>query len=508
MKPSSILKKISLLLACLLIASLASCGKGEDNAPSQDSGQPSASGQTNDGTADETEPPETEAKYPSELSDYGGYTFTFLNNGDNFWQGTNHIVDYEEMTGEALADAIYTRNRGAEDTLNIKFAVEKAELGSGDGMFEWMQKAVMAMDDVYDVVYHCLSYSGQSTYQGGLTYNLHTVDSLNLDERWWNQSFIQSATVGDKMLYTAIDYVNLMSVSYCNAVFCNKQIMRANSLEYPYELVKSGKWTYDAMFSLIEAAKNIGTQEDWNPKAAGSAIYGLTGQHAETTVSLLQGSGVYLISKNDANFPAITEEIGRLIDAYDKMTNALSQSGSCMLINAPTGEGQGLDYFNNGRALFYGAALGHGSGPRMRESDVEYGPLPQAKADETQSRYYTPLSQYTFAMNIPKSASDPARTGAVMDYLCWLSYQNVLPHLMANMCYKGVSDPQDIEMINAILEAEIIDIGQIIDFTGSFLTEECGPNKMLAGNNTFSSDWNAQRRAVEKQMDKLFKNAD
>ena len=140
----------------------------------------------------------------------------------------------------------------------------------------------------------------------------------------------------------------------------------------------------------------------------------------------------------------------------------------------------------------------------MRSSDVEYGALPQPKADVTQKEYCTPLSQYTLAMNIPKSASDPERTGAVMDYLDWLSYRECLPILMTNMCYKGVSDPQDIEMITVALEAEVIDIGQIIECTGEFMTTQCGPDKMLAGSNTFTSDWAARTKVINKKLSKLF----
>lgn len=38
---------------------------------------------------------------------------------------------------------------------------------------------------------------------------------------------------------------------------------------------------------------------DWKPDLGGDVVYGMVGQHAETTVTLLQASGERLIIKDD-----------------------------------------------------------------------------------------------------------------------------------------------------------------------------------------------------------------
>ena len=447
-------------------------------------------------------PIETVRSYPSEVADFGGYTFTFLNEEDDFWTGTNHILDYKELTGDGLSDAIYNRNRDVEDRMNIRFEVIKATMGSANDERTLMNKSIAAMEDLYDIVYLPLQAGGKTSFDGQSTINLHTVKSLSLDKEWWNRSFIQSATIGDNLLYTTIDYVNLMGYSFCNALYFNRGMFRDHGMEFPYKMAADGKWTYDAMFTLLEQVPSLGTQTDWKPKLSGDASYGFASQHEEATITLLQGCGVPLIIKDENHVPKINKNIERLLDAYEKLVNTLSLDGNCLLIN--TADCQGIDFFLNNRALFYSGALGQASAGRMRDSVAEYGVLPIPKLDVTQTDYCTPLSMYTFAMNIPLTASDPERTGAIMDYLAWVSYYDVLPVLQTNMCYKGVSDPLDIEMQHMLLESETVDLGQIYGWTTSFLTKICGEKKLLAGNNTFASDWAATTEKMEAEIEKQF----
>lgn len=245
-------KRISALL--LLMAMLASCGNAENKETTADNG-------TEQNTETETvaENVETEAVYPGEVRKYDGYTFTILNQEDNFWTGSNHILDYEELTGDGLSDAVYNRNRDAEATLDIRLEIIKGSLGQANDMRAMMNKAVAAMEDVYDVVYMPLNYAGATSFDGKSTMNLHTVKSLLLDREWWSQSFIKEATIGDDLLYTTIDYVNLMGYAYSNGLIYNRGMYEKYGMETPYDLVREGKWTYDRVNEAIANVVSMGT---------------------------------------------------------------------------------------------------------------------------------------------------------------------------------------------------------------------------------------------------------
>lgn len=147
----------SLLLMTLM---LAACGGQSVNETQDNIGTPVSA-------ADDTAVTEeiSQVKYPAEFRDFGGYEFTFLNQSDEFWTGSHHILDYDELTGDSVEDSIYMRNRQAENDLNIKIKVVKQELAD---MYGTVEKAVAAGDDIYDAVYFSINWSGHTSYGTGL----------------------------------------------------------------------------------------------------------------------------------------------------------------------------------------------------------------------------------------------------------------------------------------------------------------------------------------------------
>jgi len=483
------MKKRSFAALLMLVMLLASCGDGGETPPA-------VSDPVKD-TAAETETAEITVQYPGEIQDFGGYEIRFLNQEDDFWTGANHILDYDAESGEAVEDAVYLRNRAAEEKLNFKMKVEKSDINN---MRSQLNKAVTAGEDAYDVVYLPLYFAG-SSFGSENVLNLKTVDTLELDQPWWNQSFIETATLQDDVLYTTIDYINLMGYSYANILCFNKDMMRNLAFdESPYDLVRSGDWTYDAMLSFMKAAVNMGSQSDFTPDLNGDAVYGFACQHEEGPLMLTQGSGSYLITVDENRIPVLEEDLTRLSNVCDKLTAMLSQPGYCVMVNVDGH--QGIDYFLNGRALFYHASLGQCGSARFRGMEQEFGILPAPKYDESQDRYYTNLSQYTFGMNIPVTAQDPNRTGSIMDYLAFLSYYDVIPVLQESLCYKGMRDEDSIEMLNLIMETEVVDLTTAAGIANEQMTSIC--KNIVQGKLQFASYMEKQSKKINSNIEKLF----
>lgn len=479
------------LTTSLILASLLLCACGNDTTGIS---QGTQSAQTNDAAA---ETAAADAVYPGTISDFGGYEFTFLNQEDDFWTGANHILDYDAETGESVEDAVYVRNRAAEEKLNFTIKVEKSDITT---MRSTLNKVVSAGEDVYDIVYLPL-YHGGSTFGSDNVLNLKTVDTLMLDQPWWNQSFIETATLQDDVLYTTIDYVNLMGYSYANIICFNKDMMRNLGFDSsPYDLVRSGEWTFDAMLSYMKSAVNMGSQSDFKADLSGDAVYGFACQHEEGPLMLTQGSGSFLVTVDENRIPVLNDDLTRLSNVCDKLSEMLSQPGYCVMVNV---EGhQGIDYFLNGRALFYHASLGQCGSARFRGMEQEFGILPAPKYDENQDRYYTNLSQYTFGMNIPVTAQDPNRTGSIMDYLAYLSYQDVIPVLQESLCYKGMRDDDSIEMMNLVLETEVVDLTTASGIANEQMTNIC--SNIVNGKLQFASYMEKQEKKITANIEKLF----
>jgi len=477
-------RTLSLTLILILLVT-SSCGSG-----SAETEDPSAAPAE---TEAQTQPAETEVSYGYDKPAMDGYEFTILNCIDELWGGSNHVIDYNELIGEPVQDAIYTRARQVEEEMNLKLNVSK--FGIFD-LYGELSKEVLSGGGNYDAAYTPLSHSN-TPLAGEYGYNLYDIDTLHLSENWWNQSFVDTATLFGDQLYASIDYINMMGYSYGNVMYFNKDMMIDHSLEIPYDTIREGKWTYDVMNQQMSAVVNLNGDATFAADNNGNCVWGYAVQHAEGTMSLLDGAGEFLVVLDDDNAPVLRSDNVRLLDAYDTLVNMLSADGYCVMKN--TAEVQGQIFFSNNRALFYQSSLGL-SAANFRELEFEYGVIPLPKFDESQSRYYTMVSEYTLTLSVPKSVQNVSDSGAVLDYLAFLGMKDVIPELQTTLCYKGTRDEDSIEMMELLLDTMTVDIGYVYGWTKSMMTDLC--NKMITGNSTFASSLESKNDSIRKAIDK------
>ena len=176
------------LLTLLLCTSLlGACSAGNSTS---DSGQPSSStaAAQSETTAETTAPPE----YENPGLDYEGREFifgSFLEENPN-WTSRKYSEAYVEAeNGDPINDAVYKRTAAVEEELNIK--IKPAHFGK----VETLTAAVMAGDRYAD----CAIMTGShmlSVKNKDLALDLFTIDTLDLDASWWNQSCIENYSIG------------------------------------------------------------------------------------------------------------------------------------------------------------------------------------------------------------------------------------------------------------------------------------------------------------------------
>lgn len=478
---SKLYKPLVSALALLLL--LSSCGKEIAETVTDESS----------GTAD-TEAEVQEEVYSYELPDYEGGTFTVLNCADEIWSGMTNAIDFESESGDSVFDAIYSRARKTEEDLNLKLEVVKdADPGKLTSMH---RQSVMADESAYDIVYNFLAWLGNTPLSGEYELNLYDIDTIHMDEPWWNRSFIDAATLGGNKLYSTIDYINMMGYSYANVLYINKDMVTDLNLEMPYDAVRSGKWTYDMMNDYMTAAVTLNGDENFSINKNGSCIYGFGVQHKEGTMCLIDGSGERFSTLDSDGMPVLNTDLNRFSDVYDKLSSILSQPGYLVMYN--TNEYSSKIIFLSERSLFWTASLGI-SMRQLRDAEFEYGVIPFPKYDENQENYYTMVSEYTLSMSIPKSSANPERTGAVVDYMSYLGYKNVIPVLQNALCYKGMRDEDSIEMFGKILNSLSNDVGYLFGWTMD-LTSDISQN-IASGKNNFMSKYESSKSAMERKIE-------
>ena len=119
----------ALLASVMLLPSLAACGETTDPADTTGSSQTTS--------AEEGENTIPDDELPDDLK-YNGEKITFI---------SVNAMDYDELTGDAVEDAIYERNKAVEERLGVEIEVIHDETP-----IDKVVTAVSSGNDDYDVM--------------------------------------------------------------------------------------------------------------------------------------------------------------------------------------------------------------------------------------------------------------------------------------------------------------------------------------------------------------------
>ena len=176
-------RKLSLILAMLILASAASCGTAEG-------GQETTAGNASEDTTTVAE----SDKYDDGLPDkkFDGRTITFgvstASEGD---------IIAEEENGDVVNDAIVARNRAVEERFDVK--IESYVVS--DGLYDWYEKlstSVLAGDGICDLAGHYAYYTYKAV-QKGIYQDWNTIPYIDQTKPWWSQEINESATMNGKL---------------------------------------------------------------------------------------------------------------------------------------------------------------------------------------------------------------------------------------------------------------------------------------------------------------------
>ena len=235
---------LALLLASLIITT-ASCG-GADTGSNQADTTTAGGDQAVETTIAETERISYKsANLPD--TDLGGYNLRFRQpkpTYDTAWW----LMDTEAENGEVLNDAVFERNAAIEDAFNVKISVSYSE--STSAFTTDIKNAVSAGDDLCDVAFGPLDQTN-NLFVADMLIDLNTVDHFNFEQQWWDQGFVESFTINDKLFFGSGDISSIMDLRTYAMVF-NKDLADTLGYEYPYEAVRENKWTREYFLSYVK----------------------------------------------------------------------------------------------------------------------------------------------------------------------------------------------------------------------------------------------------------------
>ncbi|MBQ8641733.1 MAG: hypothetical protein IJ480_05890 [Clostridia bacterium] len=483
---------LTILLAAMLTAPLlASCAS---DAPVETADTTAAV----DTAADETEPG---WEYPD--VDYQGGEYRILN-FDQLWNMYIHM-DSPELTGEPLNDAVYNRNRAIEDELNCVIIEKELECDSANTvtlLTDEAKTSIMSGSDDYDVMFLPIQRDISLVTEGYLL-DLMAIPQLQLNETWWDQDVIDATTLKGK-LYFATGAINLMAYDSMWCLFFNENMMEDRGMEKPYDLVREGKWTIEALTEYCSQVANLNDDTSYTWNKDGSCIWGIS-SHQNAPEKFYFSSMVRCAKVQDNGEIAFTLEDGNFYDVIDKLAILLNgKSGNTLMASNTDFDVEAGGYvhvFTVGRAMFMTGEIK--AAQLMRDMEDTFGIVPFPKADETQENYSTNLVDCVFCLSIPTTNTKLEQTAVITEVLAHDSHTKVIPLYYETIVeHKGLRNEDSIEMLDIMRATRDVDIAIMFNWYDTTMRYNIN-TKLFNGDNQIASTVAANKNGINTNIEKF-----
>ena len=482
------IKKVFIVLFLsflLLFAALSSCGENEGGS---DKGDKKETG----GSENQTDTGDVWDKWDNlPKKDYGGYDFRIYVRespamADDFYA--------EADTAEVISDAVYSRNKLVEEKFNVNLV--PVFYPDADQHADAAKKMMRAGDDFADLV---AMHGGTMFKLAGEGFALDwllNMPHINFGAPWWPEEITKNFSAFGKLYCMTGD----ISHSRLNRTMCflfNKELFKDLNIDYPYNDVTKGTWTFDRFASVVRQGKadldgdgQITHDRDrWGMENLNEWTY---------AISVLYSGGDKIITVNDDGSLELTIYSERTLDIYDKFFE-LVDTGSVYIGNVHGPGWAGM--FRDGRSLLFSGLL---EGIiEYRNMEQEIGILPLPKYDESTPKYYANVEGTTNMLVIPVTSPDPERTSVIVEALCAEGYRLVMPALYdVALKTKFARDEESALMLDYIKDGIMYDYGYYdntlvpeIAYTGVFLVRDRSLN--------FTSFYEKRAPAIQKNIDRL-----
>ncbi len=484
-------KTLSAILALLMLLSLvtvfASCGKTEN-----DNTDTAAVAQTTAAAEETTEPEYVPDDIPDSLKFPDGTVFNVLCDDQQF----QYSFLEDEGDGGLLDSAIFSRQVGIEERLNMKFSfIRKA--GAYDGAANFTNAVIAASrsgNHDYDLV---LAYNMTPAMMAnkGLLYDLNDSSSyVNFDKPWWGKGAYQSIAVNDKV-YFMTDNASYNTIKNMLAVYINIDLASAYNIDVNtlYKLVDEGKWTMEQMFTMV-----ADVYEDTDK---------VDGKTAGDTYGLCSGNGVW----NEGWYYAagfITTKV-KSADEYEFTLSSQETVDFLDWFNSKFHNLQGVyksdpsqyQMFKENRAMFYLSAIAI----TRQDINFEYSAIPMPKYNEDQQSYCTHFSNTYDVWAVPNDAVDPAMSTAVLEALASGAYRTVCPaYYEQYLKLRKSVDSDASRMYDIIRESIVFDFGNMYGLCFSNQNTNLQVRRYINnGDQGWTSTWKAYETQYKKDIEKL-----
>ena len=487
-------RPIALLCALAMLFTFAvSCGKSDAQQPSDTSVTTAAADATTTAASTapaETEPPKAFDTVPDDV-DLGNYVFNIL-----YTSRDEVYYDFlaDTINGDVQNDAIFRRNSMVEEKLNVKLKIAWKELDEVNTVCRMQVQSGTTDFDLFGGHRKSLSLSYE-----GMQYNINDITTLDLTQEWWDQDYIDAIRINDS-LYTVIGDIGVSTLLFISSMTFNKRMLDEANIAYPYELVREGKWTLDALQTMI---KDQGADLNGDGKMVREDDhFALLGWATESAYSLFYGADFAFINRDASGEPQLAYDTDKLNIILEKIVDIWTQDNVYLYTGSATVPEHEATYavFAEQRAMFSDICLCK-IGWFYTDMEDPYGIVPIPKLDEAQESYHSYLGFTIPVLFMSANTPDPERTGLIMEACSTASYDVVTPQMYEIVTkLKNARDEDSSEMIEIIIRNKFIDTAHFYDIEGYGTLPT---NVINSGSANSASIIKAFEKIAKKEWDKM-----
>ncbi len=406
----------------LLLPAFASCSSADPNADPADS-TPPVGGEIQPEPAEEPAETTVSDSIREEYGDvdYSGQSFKLAGYGPGeffyFVVGNEmNEIWYEGMTGDLYTDAVYQRNSLTEDLLNIRIEPQYTSAGrSYDAVSKMIEACVVSGDAGVEAGYGSLAYNITSAGRGNM-HNFYLIDNIDLNSPWFDQNIIENYSLHGNKLYALTGAYGIYDDYSVPVVYYNKDILTKNGMDDPAGLVMEGKWTFDAMKTMMETAC---TDLDGDGEITEEDIYGYI-DNADILPHLMEGTGNLQTKIDSEGVPYVNCLTGEYIEVAETVYNSFITNPAVYFA------GSVAALFREGHALFAYELLATINS--LRDMETMFSLLPLPKLNEQQENYVNPVNSVwctAFCVPVTVTGDDLGRVGLIINVLSAFSEDTV-----------------------------------------------------------------------------------
>ena len=292
--------------------------------------------------------------------------------------------------------------------------------------------------------------------------------------------------------------ISYQSVGACNAMLFNKNYFDEYQFEYPYETVKEGAWTFDMFASMVEGYSR---DLDGDGKLGDGDIYGYGTFHWIGPVQAFYSSGSRVVDNTDGSY-TFNVYNERSISMFERYFTMYDSANVWKVPLTEQQNGATAQMFRKGGMLF--ADLNVTEVLALRDMDHEFGILPWPKYDES-SEYLSNVDAGVNLFVVPITNSDPARTSLIIETLCILGREYVIPsYYDVALKTRDSRDEESAAMLDIIAANRVFDLGYYNEsFGGSYASHFA--EIATSGSREFASWYQQKEKAAAKLLDRIVK---